>query len=88
VKDPGMTDRPLSYPHGFRAGPGAHESGDNPARTRWLEQHDVHTEFLDAGIGCCWLAEKGDHGAVMGETEDSAIAQLAKVNGWELWTET
>ena len=82
-----MTDRPLCYPHGFRSGPQVQESGGNPARARWIEEHDVHTEFLDAGIGCCWFAEQGDHGAVIGETEDAAIAQLAKVNGWELWTE-
>jgi hypothetical protein len=83
-----MTDRPLGFPHGFRGGPSTQESGGNPARAQWLKEHDVHTEFMDAGIGCCWFAEKDDQGAVIGETEDDAIAQLARVNGWALWTET
>ncbi len=46
------------------------------ARTRWLAMHDVHTEFIDAGIGCCWFARKGDGETVTGETEAEAIARL------------
>lgn len=82
-----MTDRPLRFPHGFGGTSDAQEPTINPARARWLEEHDVHTEFLDAGIGCCWFAEKGDQGAVIGATEDEAIARLARNNGWELWVE-
>lgn len=82
-----MTDRPFRFPHGFGGSPSAQEPTLNPARTRWLEEHDVHTEFLDAGIGCCWFAEKGDQGTVIGATEDEAIARLARNNGWDLWSE-
>jgi hypothetical protein len=53
----------------------------NAARTQWLEEHDVHTEFLDAGTGCCWFAQQGDQEPVSGETEDEAIARLARENG-------
>ena len=56
----------------------------NAARTRWLEANDVHTEFLDAGIGCRWFAQKGDGETVTGDTEDEAIALLARVIGLEL----
>jgi hypothetical protein len=51
------------------------------ARARWLQDHDVHTQFLDAGIGCCWFAQLGDDEPVCGETEDAAIALLARENG-------
>jgi hypothetical protein len=50
-------------------------------RARWLQEHDVHTEYLDAGIGCCWFAYQGDDEPVCGETEDAAIARLARENG-------
>lgn len=55
------------------------------ARARWMLEHDVHTEFLDAGIGCCWFAQQGDDEPVCGETEDAALEQLAQQNGlhWE-----
>ena len=46
------------------------------ARSRWLATHDVHTEFFDGGIGCCWFAQKGDGESVTGETEFEAIARL------------
>jgi hypothetical protein len=58
------------------------QSGDgHSARTRWLQEHNVHTEFLDAGIGCCWFAQLGDDEPVCGETEDAAITRLARENG-------
>jgi hypothetical protein len=50
-------------------------------RARWLEEHDVHTQFLDAGIGACWFAQQGDDEPVCGETEEAAIARLARENG-------
>ena len=56
------------------------------ARARWLEANGVRTQFLDAGFGCCWFAEKGDQ-AVSGETEDEAIARLAQINALDLWGE-
>jgi hypothetical protein len=52
-----------------------------PVRARWLEEHDIHTRFLDAGIGCCWFAQQGDSEPVSGETENEAIARLARENG-------
>jgi hypothetical protein len=61
--------------------------GSNPARTRWLEANDVYTQFVDAGIGCCWFAQQGDQEPVSGETEYEAIARLARCNGFELWRE-
>ena len=82
-----MTDRPFRYPHGFGVVSREPEPRTNPARTQWLKMHDVHTEFLDAGIGCCWFADTDDQEAVIGATEDEAIARLARVNGWELWAE-
>jgi hypothetical protein len=65
-----------------------HELSSNSARTRWLEANHVHTEFLDAGIGACWYAGQDGTEAVCGETEDDAIAQLARNNGLVLWTDT
>ena len=53
----------------------------NSARARWLQKHDIHTQFLDAGIGCCWFAQQGDEEPVCGETEDAAIARLVRENG-------
>ena len=63
------------------------ESDRNTARVRWLQANDVHTEFFDAGIGCCWLARIGDQEPVIGATEDEAIARLARLNGLELMFE-
>ena len=61
------------------------QSTDNPSpRARWLREHEVHTEFLDAGIGCCWCAYQGDDEPVYAETEDAAIALLARENGLPL----
>jgi hypothetical protein len=62
-----------------------HELSSNPVRARWLEANHVRTEFLDAGIGACWFAEQDDAEAVCGETEDDAIAQLARNKGLVLW---
>ncbi|MEO6005074.1 MAG: hypothetical protein ABIZ04_08040 [Opitutus sp.] len=55
------------------------------ARARWMLEHDVHTEFLDGGIGCCWFARQGDDEPVCGETEHAALERLAEQNGlpWE-----
>src|SRR5687767_13651976 len=68
LEESDMTDRPFHYPHGFGVASRELEPRANPARTRWIEAHDVHTEFLDAGIGCSWFAEAGDQGAVIGAT--------------------
>ena len=57
----------------------------NPVSDLWLKENDVHTEFLDAGIGCCWFAYQGDQEAVVGETQDEAILRLAACNGLQLW---
>lgn len=51
-----------------------------PTRADWLAIHDVHTEFVDAGIGCCWFARRGDGETVSGETETEAIARLVARN--------
>jgi hypothetical protein len=59
------------------------EPDRNAARMRWLEANDVRTHFFDAGIGCCWFAQKGDEEPVTGPSEDEAIALLARVNGIE-----
>jgi hypothetical protein len=64
--------------------PDPQEPERNAARVRWLVANDVHTEFFDAGIGCCWLARIGDQEPVIGPTEDEAIARLARLNGLEL----
>src|ERR1051325_11378428 len=58
------------------------------ARTRWLKANNVHTEFLDAGIGSCWVAEQGESDGACGETEDDAIALLARNKGLVLCEET
>lgn len=63
--------------------PGPQEPDSYAARERWLEANDVHTEFIDAGIGCCWFARIGDEEPVTGSTEDEAIARLARLNGLE-----
>ena len=63
-----------------------HEPNSNAARALWLEANRVHTEFLDAGIGFFWFAEHDDTEAVCGETEDDAIAQLARNKGLVLWS--
>lgn len=55
------------------------------ARARWMEQNDIHTEFLDAGIGCFWFAQQGENEPVSGETEDEALERLARENGLKLW---
>ena len=62
-----------------------HELSRNHARTHWLEVNHVHTEFLDAGIGACWYAGQDDADTVCGETEDDAIARLARNKGLVLW---
>lgn len=82
------TDRPLTVPR-----PGSSASVRNDAHTvviepqstqaRWLADHDVHTEFLDAGIGCCWYAYQGDDEPVCGETEQAALEKLARQHGVE-----
>lgn len=87
IEGSAMTDRPLRFPHGFGGAPGVPPPSINPARAHWLEAHDVHTEFLDAGIGCGWFAENGNEGAVIGATEEEALTRLAQRNGWELWAE-
>jgi hypothetical protein len=85
------TDRLFHFParldrvHRVREGSSTQARSNNPARARWLEAHDVHTQFVDAGIGCCWFAQQGDQEPVSGETEDEAIARLARANGVELW---
>jgi hypothetical protein len=50
-------------------------------RARWLQEHDVHTQFLDGGIGGCWSAQHGDDEPVFGETEEVAIARLMRESG-------
>jgi hypothetical protein len=80
-------DWPLRFPNAPADCSKSEESEANSARARWLEANDVHTEFLDAGIGCYWIAEKGDEEPVTGVTEDEAIARLARKHGWELWVE-
>jgi hypothetical protein len=83
----GRTDRQFRFPHGFKDRSRPQEPRCNPARKRWLEVNDVHTRFVDAGIGCCWFAGKGDQEPVSGETEDEAIAQVAGINGLGLCPE-
>jgi hypothetical protein len=79
-------DRPFRFPRAATDGASSlDEPKDDTARARWLEANDVHTRFLDAGIGCCWFAEKGDEEPVTGATEDEAIARLARQNGLALW---
>jgi hypothetical protein len=79
------TDRPLRF-GGPTAPPVVVSDANKPAaRSRWLAEHDVQTEFLDAGIGCCWFAQQGDGEPVSGDTEESAIAHLAAERGWKLW---
>ena len=85
------TDRQLRFPgwhHSSRRvmeGSSTQALSSNPARARWLKENDVHTQFFDAGIGCGWFAQQGDQEPVSGETEDEAIARLARENRIELW---
>ena len=83
------TDRPFRYPAwaqtiGRRA---KHSQGavEDSAHEKWLQEHEIHTEFLDAGIGCCWFASQGDQEPVCGETEEEALARLARQKGFKLW---
>lgn len=81
------TDRPFRFPgrrHGTAADPRA--SATDSARMRWLEQNHVYTEWIDAGIGCCWFAYHGDEEPVCGETEHEAISRVAEQNGLTLWS--
>ena len=85
------TDRPLHVAVRARSLPRVWDASSAAtaqrklARARWILEHDVHTEFLDAGIGCCWFAQQGDDEPVCGETEDAALERLAQQNGlhWE-----
>ena len=43
--------------------------------------HDVHTEFVDVGIGCTWFARRGEGESVTGATKEEAIARLADYAG-------
>lgn len=82
------TDRPLQMLQ--RRIEGSHHSisaGDDDARAHWLEENGVETHFIDAGIGCCWVAEKGDLEPVTGESEDAALLRLAEANGLVLWSD-
>lgn len=52
---------------------------DRAMRARWLQQHDVRTELLDLGVGCCWFAQQGeDEEPVCGQSEEEAIGRLAR----------
>ena len=85
------TDRPLHFRDEDTAAeslpPGALPVTSDQPRARWLEENGVETEFLDAGIGCCWFAYRGDKEPVWGETEYEALMRLARENGLELWRE-
>ena len=82
------TDRQFRFPvRGLAGGSSMQALIHHLARNRWLEANDVHTQFFDAGIACCWFAQQGDQEPVSGETEDEAIARLARENGFELWVE-
>ena len=78
------TDRPLNISARIHTALAAAETPSKrevrwrAARSRWLQHHNVHTQFCDAGIGCCWFAQLGDDEPVCGETEDAAIARLAQ----------
>ena len=56
----------------------------NSAGARWVEANDLHTQFFDAGVGCCWFAQIGDDEPVTGETQADAVTRLARVKGLEL----
>jgi hypothetical protein len=56
----------------------------NSARARWLKANAVHTQFFDAGFGCCWFAQVGEEEPVTGESEAEAITRLARVKGLDL----
>lgn len=78
------TDRPLNFSARSRTAladaetPSRRDMRWRAARARWLQDHNVHTQFFDAGVGCCWFAQLGDDEPVCGETEDAAIARLAQ----------
>ena len=84
-----QTDRPLSFwknqpepaAAAARQRPAPNVGDVNSARARWRQEHDVQTQFLDAGIGCCWFASQGDEEPVCGETEEAALERLAHDNG-------
>jgi len=85
-----MTDRPFRFPardHASGASTRAPLLSSECARFRWIIENDVQTEFLDAGIGCCWFAYQDDKESA-GETEDDALERLARENGLELWRDT
>lgn len=81
------TDRQLHFrapsapPSQLDYGSSTRTTESHSPRERWFRENDVHTEFLDAGIGCCWCAYQGDDEPVYGETEDAAITLLARENG-------
>lgn len=82
------TDRPLRPSKGPRLSSSVGNSNSpliNPDTmvARWLKEHDVHLEFVDGGIGCCWFAYQGDEEPVCGETEEAALEKLARANGAE-----
>ena len=84
-REPGLdtwdkTDRPLTFPkgHSHREDSNPPEGGHDPERRRWLQEHDIRTEFVDAGIGCRWFAQQGDGEPVIGDTEDEAIERLVR----------
>ena len=81
------TDWPFRFGKGRSGNVTMQDVMENPDRMRWLEANDVHTQFFDAGIGCCWFAGKGEDEPVVGETEDAAIRQLAQTRGLTLWDE-
>ena len=82
-----QTDRPLHVAVRARSLPRVWDASSAAtaqrklARARWLLEHNVHTQFLDAGIGCCWLAYQGDDEPVCGETEEAALERLAQQTG-------
>jgi hypothetical protein len=87
------TDRPFHFPSRESTVDEVMEGAtphalNSKARSRWLEAHDVRTQFLDAGIGCCWFAQLGDQEPVSGATEEEAITRLAQENGLELWDDS
>jgi hypothetical protein len=85
----GRTDRPLrgtKAPRSSGSAGGSNSPWLNPETEagRWLKEHDVHLEFVDGGIGCCWFAYERDEEPVCGETEEAALEKLARANGAEI----
>ncbi len=77
-----QTDRPLIFPSRNEIPrPSQEVTSAQVARKRWLAENGVQTEFLDGGIGCCWFARQGDLEPVSGQTEEEAIARLARERG-------